>query len=182
MLKKYLVIAAALLSTAAMAETYVTGGVGLGHLNEDCSGTDSCDNSSTALKVALGYGLNDTWSAELGYVSFGKAKATLSGVTAEVKATAVTLAAVGKAPISPSLTGLARLGFANVTSDISASGFGMSLNLGSETKFKPYFGLGLAWNLSKELAVTADADFTQAYDGFDNYSVRALTLGVRASF
>lgn len=63
-----LATAAALVSgTAANAQGYVGGGVGVGNIDVDCTGLTSCDKSNVGYKVYGGYQFGGGWAAELGY-------------------------------------------------------------------------------------------------------------------
>jgi len=82
------VAAAALVSTSAMAQAYVSADVGIGHASVDCSGTTSCDKNGTSFKVTGGYKLGYGFAAEFGYIDFGKAKTSGTDFDAKVQAKA----------------------------------------------------------------------------------------------
>ena len=175
---------AALFSVGASADTgYVSLGLGQSHLNADCSGIPSCKTNDTAVKVTGGYNLGSGFSAELGYMDFGKFSANDgAGTSVDVKPSAWTLGAAYTMPFTPQWSGSVRLGAARVHTDVSAAVTGVGSGSASETKTKPYYGLGVDYAVAQNVKVGFGADFTQAeFQGAKN-NVRALTLGLTYGF
>ncbi len=67
---------ALLAAGAASAQGYVGGAFGRTNASVDCSGTLSCDKTSSGGKLYGGYMLGPQFSVELGYFDWGKASAT----------------------------------------------------------------------------------------------------------
>jgi opacity protein-like surface antigen len=173
--------AASLLSTGAMAQVYVSGAAGMGHVSMDCSGIASCDNSDLAVKFTGGYTFGSGFSAELGYIAFGKASASDAGVSGDLKADAFTLGVAYQLPLNDSWGVNFRLGAASVKAKASATD-GVTSASDSETNTAPYYGLGLNFALTKNTKFDLGADFSRAELGGEKANVRAVTFGLRHDF
>jgi OOP family OmpA-OmpF porin len=174
-----------LLAGNALAQAYVGVAVGPSHINADCSGTLSCDNSSVGTKLVGGYSLNKNLAIELTYIEFGKAKASVDvgvGVlNAEFKSTMLGGGVALMSDIAPSWNGVARVGFGSVKGDASGS-FGGVTASNSESSTQAYLGLGIGYALNKELTLTGAMDFSKVkFDG-ENASLRLISLGVTYKF
>lgn len=178
----FVAAAAALLSTGAMAQAYVSADVGAGHINLDCEGVASCDNSGTAAKITGGYTFGQGFSAELGYVNFGKAKASDSGVSGSIKVDGFTVGAAYRLPAGEAFGVNFRAGIARLKTKVSGSIDGLGSASESETHTKPYFGIGIDYAITKNFKVQAGADFSKAEFYDEKASVRALTVGARYDF
>lgn len=170
-----------LLSTAGHAAGYVSGNVGAGHIEVDCTGTDSCENSTTSFKLVGGYELTSNLYGELGYIDFGKAKASLAGVKSTARASGVMLGLAYQVPFGENWFGNVRLGAVNMETKLRASALGTSVS-DSETNVKAYVGLGFGYSFNKNLKVVGDADFSRAEYNDDEASVRSLSVGLRYDF
>lgn len=176
------VAAASLASTAALAQGYVSAAVGGSDSDISCPGGASCDKSDTAYKIVGGYSFGSGFAAELGYISFGKTKATLVGAKAEVETTGVMLGLAYQAQFNNQWGGNVRLGAARMKADVTGAvpGFGNSGD--SDTKTVPYLGLGVNYAFTKNVRAELSADFSRSeYRGQKN-DVRALMVGVRYDF
>jgi len=176
------VAAAALVSTSAMAQAYVSADVGIGHASVDCSGTTSCDKNGTSFKVTGGYKLGYGLAAELGYIDFGKVTASDVGVSAKITARAWTLGAAYEFPFTPEFAGVARLGVASVDTKASATVAGGGSGSVSETKTQAYYGLGANYAVAKNVKIEGGVDWSHA--SFDGSSavIRSISAGVRYEF
>jgi OOP family OmpA-OmpF porin len=176
---------ASLASTGAMAQAYVSGSVGAGHIDVDCSGATQCDNNGSAARVALGWNLGFGLSAEVGYLNFGKATASGSvggfPVGTEYKTGGLMVGGAFSMPIAPFLSLNARLGVANLKTTLTATSGSVSAD-DSTTKSASYAGLGLGFHVAPNVRIEAAVDSSQANYQGDKASVRAVTVGVRASF
>lgn len=175
------IVLAALVATAAggaFAQTYLGATVGATHLNADCTGTSSCDNDDTGYKLYGGYKFTPNFAAEAGYISFGKAKATVGASNLEIETHAILLALAARGDFMPNLSGVARLGIANVDTKATVAGVGST----SETKAKAYFGLGLEYAFTKNLKGVVDADFTDSEVAGSTGAVRMLSIGAQYNF
>lgn len=174
--------AALLACNAAMAQIYVSGAVGAGHVNADCTGISQCDNSGTAAKLTAGYAINDALAVEFGYINFGKVKAADSGVSISIKPTALTLGLAYTVKLSPEWAMDLRGGAARVEAKVNGTVSGVGSGSFSETKTEPYVGLGLGYVLNPNLRIEAGADFSRSEIQGEKANVRALTIGARWSF
>ncbi|HEX5684115.1 MAG TPA: outer membrane beta-barrel protein [Ideonella sp.] len=174
-----------LLSTAGHAAGYVGGNIGAGHIEVDCDGTDSCKNSTTSYKLVGGYELTSNLYGELGYIDFGKAKATTTVLGQSVRTTArasgLMLGLAYQVPFGENWFGNVRLGAINMETKLRASAPGLSAS-DSETNVKAYVGLGFGYSFNPNLKFVGDADFSRAEYDDDEASVRSLSLGVRYDF
>lgn len=173
-------VAAMLLSTGAMAQGYITVAAGQGHQEMDCTGIPTCDTTDTALKLVAGQLFPQGLSMEVGYLDFGKLRASNGFNTLEIRATALTLGGAYKMPFTSDFAANLRLGVASMTTKGKLWGF---VNASaSETKTKPYYGLGLSYAFSKTVAAEVGADFSRAELEGDKADVRAVTMGLRFTF
>lgn len=174
-------VSALLLSGGVMAQGYASFAAGQSQHVDTCSGVPSCDETGTAFKVVGGYNINEVLGLEIGYLDFGKAKASGFGITAELLVSAFTVGGAFKANFTPDFAGHLRLGVASVKTKGTATD-NVSRFSASETNAQPYYGFGLSYAFSKEWAVEAGADFSKAELQGGKNDVRAITVGLRASF
>jgi OOP family OmpA-OmpF porin len=174
-------IAALMFSTGAMAQSYLSVAAGQGHQELDCTGATSCDSTGTALKVVGGYTFGQGVSLEVGYLDFGKIKASNGMLSVEIKSSALTLGGAYKLAFTPDFAGHLRLGVASMKAEAKATTFFGNFN-DSETKAKLYYGLGLSYAFSNAVSAEIGADFSQAELQGDKADVRAVTAGLRFTF
>lgn len=174
--------AAALVSTSAMAQAYVSADVGVGHSSIDCSGIASCDKNSTSFKVTGGYKFGYGLAAEFGYIDFGKVTASDDGIGVKITAKAWTLGAAYEWPFTPEFAGVARLGIASVDTKADAYVAGEGSGSKSETKTEAYYGLGVNYAVAKNVKVQAGIDWSHAHIVDTSAVVRSITAGVRYEF
>lgn len=168
-----------LVAGGAMAQAYVGVGVGQSKIPTDCVAGVTCKDTDTGYKLYGGYMFNKFVGAELGYIDFGKATIDVSFAHAEVKAHAVTLAAVGRGELGAGFSGVGRLGMANSSID-ETSNFGFA-DSGSTTKL--YWGLGLEYAFSKQIKGALMYDHTDGKtEGGDSGSLRLISVGIQAHF
>ena len=94
-------VSALLLSGGVMAQGYASFAAGQSQHVDTCSGFPSCDESGTAFKVVGGYNITEVLGLEIGYLDFGKAKASGFGITAELLVSALTVGGSFKANFTP---------------------------------------------------------------------------------
>lgn len=176
------VAAASTLSSAAMAQAYVSAAVGQGHLDADCTGVASCDNTGTAAKVTGGYTFAPGFAAELGYLSFGKAKASDGPVSVDIKLEGFTVGVAFRAPLGEKFGFSARAGAARLKSKVHGTVTGIGSASDAETHTKPYFGIGVDYVFNKNFRLEAGADFSKAELYDEKADVRAVTIGARFDF
>ena len=185
-----LAIVAALASfgaAGAQAQVYESAHLGAGHARFDCTGTSACDTGGTAFRLTGGYVVYDRIAVELGFINFGKAKATvpdpaIGDMDFEYKASAFTLGLAYQLPISQEWGANFRLGMANVTAKATVANAGIKFDLGDERKNKLYWGLGGNYAFSKNVMMELSADLSRANYNGNKVDLRAITLGGRYSF
>lgn len=169
----------------AQAQGYVGVAGGATHLNADCTGTTSCDNTGTGFKVYGGYKFMPSLAAELTYLDFGKGKqsATIGPtvISAELKSSAVALGVAAMGELGADVRAAARLGVARVSAKLSGGTSTVSVSE-SESSTQAYFGLDIGYAFSKAAVVTLSADFSNSKFNGDSGSVRLLGVGFRFDF
>lgn len=155
-------VAATLFSGAALAQVgpYVGASIGQSNYKVDCEGL-SCDKSDLGFKAFGGYMFTPNLGVEAHYVNLGKMTldptvvpgfGTLAG---DIKGAGWGASLIGMWPIEQfSLFG--KLGFTYMDTKVSGtlSGFGSASMSESSTNFS--WGLGAAYNFSKQLSVRAE--------------------------
>ncbi len=165
-----------------MAQMYVSGAVGQGRADVDCTGIASCDKTGTAFKLTGGYAYGNGISAELGYIDFGKVKFADSGLSGSATANGLSLGAAFEVPVADSLSLGARLGIVSLKTKVSGAVSGLGSASVSETNAAPYYGFYGAYAISKTTRIELGADFSRAeFDG-EKADVRAVTVGLRVAF
>lgn len=214
MRKSLLTLAAGLalvLGSGVQAQGYVGAAAGWTKLSADCSDLDKCDKTDTGGKLYGGYKFANQFAVEAVYFDWGKATAEgtltiadLAGISGRKVASAVTgtiseslkLRSTGYGlgvayfmPFATDWTGVARLGVARNKGKLSATATdGVTTESLSESTNAtvPYVGIGIGYNLSRNLAITAEADFSRVKYGFDGVTekddLQMISIGLRFSF
>lgn len=169
--------AAAQMRAPALSSAYIGASVGQSKFEVDCGGTPVCDTKDTAFRLFGGYQFNRSIAAELGYASLGKAHFADVGGSADLKADAWDLSAIGSLPVGPvSLFG--RLGVYRATAKFSGDA------RGEETSMGLTWGFGAQYDFTRNLGVRAE---WQRYNGVeareeggasDDGNIDALSIGV----
>lgn len=195
---------------AQSAQGYVGGGLGWGNISVDCSDLANCDKSNSGGKLYGGYRSASQWAFEAVYLNFGKVKAQstesvsipASGgagalasspimvtVDGELKASGLGLVAAYFMPFSGDWNAVARLGVMRMDGKITGSGSAQGITYSESSSKKStqaYFGFGLGYNMSPNLALTGEADFSRVRYGlegeYETDSVRLISIGLRYSF
>lgn len=185
-MKKFLFAAA--LSAAcglASAQGYAGALIGLAQISTNSDAGESVDDTSTGFKVYGGYEVAPNMSVEVGYASLGKSKIKVSGVNVELKSTALSVVGAYRFPLAADFGGVARLGLASVTGKLSASNGVVSVSE-SKSKIALYAGLGLEYEIAKDIKAVAAFDLTKTefqIDGTtDSGTTFLLGAGVQAAF
>ncbi len=156
MMKKILSVALlSALSTTAMAEgLYAAIDVGQSTNKDVCVGVPagvSCNESGTAFRFGGGYQFTPNLGVEVNYGLLASSKASDGVTSAEVKPTALQVAATGTFPIADAFSLIGKLGIARTSADFSATGFTST----STTSTKLAYGIGAQYDLSKTIGVRA---------------------------
>ena len=185
MKKVRLIVAAALVSSVSVAfasDLYVAASIGQSDFGS-VDGATSTDKNGTAFKLQLGYQFNPNWAIEGGYVSLGKA--SYSGPTIgsfKVKASGFNIGAVGTIPLNDKFSLFGKLGM--IDGKVEITDATVCCN-GSATKWRPTYGFGVKYDVSKTLGILAE------YERFDKLgdnnvtgtgSVNLLSAGVLSRF
>jgi len=215
MRKTILPVAAAVLlvaASAAQAQVYVGGNGGWSRLSVDCAGTASCERNDTGYKAYVGYRWGSGFAVEGLYIDWGKSKARVAGdevlpvhpdqptllrgaaladsptsdpINATLEGSGWGLSLAYFLDFTPKFNGVARLGAINNTGKLSVSG-GPGSGSFSDDAIQAYFGFGVAYNVTPNFAVTADADFSRLKYGAegvtDTARLQMYTFGLRYSF
>lgn len=167
-------------STAAWADSgdmsnmYVALDVGRSKFSDACTtgallttGTTSCTDTGTAVRIAGGYNFTPMWGVEVSYADLGKATSNgivppgippISGFpyTADFKATALQFSGTGTFAINDAFSVLAKLGLVNssTTLDLLVPGFGSVSE--TATKTTVGFGIGGQYNFNKNIGIRVE--------------------------
>lgn len=165
---------------ASAQQAYVGGTIGFSNFSVDCPGGTHCDTSDTAFKLYGGYTVAPHVAIELAYIDFGSTTSTtnLLGLNYyTVDTSAFIVNGAYRWDFSPKWTGVARLGLASVSSDLSAP-----LANDSKSAMKLYAGVGIEYNFSKNLKAVGAFDLTSFEVGNSDGSLNSLSGGIQFSF
>jgi OOP family OmpA-OmpF porin len=164
------------LPLAAQAEGgYVGVNVGSAKTKESFDGI-SRSEKNTGYKLYGGFDFTKNFGAEIGYVDFGK----VSDPIGSYKTRAFYAAATGTLPLNEQFSLLAKVG-------VTANRLKWNENggdSGTEKNTNAMFGVGAAYNFTKNLSVVAEYEnFGKAVDEADgNVKVDLFSVGLRYKF
>ena len=168
--KTFIAGAVALISLAggsAFAQSYVGINLGASHADHGCgaaaaTGTiTSCDKNDFAWKLTGGYQLPGTpWAGELTYFDLGKFKGSGTGTSAEAKDSYWGLGGAYRPDFGKGWGGVARAGAAYGTSKVDYN-LGTVSGEHSKNGWHPYYGLGVNYEIAKNIKIEADWDNTR---------------------
>lgn len=187
------IIIALLASTAAIGaaqaqdnapRAYVGAGIASADHSYNIGGATNVhdDGFKASGKIFGGYEFNQTWGVEAGYTDFRKSDATfsLNGKPTSAKSDGHSFYLAGKAtaPLSEQVSVYGKLGAAHNKSTLTASD--VTLNR-DDSKTELYGGVGLQYNLNKQVALTAEYE---RYGKQKDFGAKAdvFTVGARYSF
>lgn len=155
-------VAAALGSSAALAQSgfYAGAAIGQSKSDETCDEVSiSCDDNDSAWRIFGGYQFNRHFAAELGYADLGtpaSASGTISGVPVVVRTEvkAWDLVAVASYPIDR-FSIYAKLGLYRAETDSTGTVAGVPRSV-SDTNTDITFGLGAGFDITKNLRVRGE--------------------------
>ena len=188
-MKKHVLLAAAALalSGAASAQTYATVSFGSSNIKLDCAGAEVCDKSDAAFKLLGGYKFTPNVAAEVGYMSFGKAKIRDAGESLDVGVTGVGVGVAFHQDLSANWNFVGRLGLAQMKTKLDASIAGLGSGSDSDSNAQLYGGLGVGYKINKQVSIDGAWDFTKGKynkDGLDlgSGNVNAFSIGLTFAF
>jgi OOP family OmpA-OmpF porin len=175
------VVLAAMAAGAQAGDFYAGASIGATKWHLDSEISSAFDTKDTGGKLFLGYGFNQNFALEGGYVNLGKAKASGNGASATFKGDGFYTQAVGIAPINSDFSVFGKLGFvvAKVKFDGSAPGLTVSE---SKTSTQPTFGVGAQYNLSKTIGLRAEWERFRGKIEDSKGDADLLSVGVSFSF
>jgi len=177
MFKKSLIAAVlAVAATGSFAENYFQGSLGKGNINLDCGGSD-CKKSNTGYKLLAGFEQGNGLAYEAQIINYGKVTSTTSTDAYKVSGLGGNVAYVGKINDNFGYRTAAGLGFNKAVNGSTSSKTTPQLTLGA----------GLAYNITKTIAATADFDVSRhKADGTTGELVSGtaslISFGIRAKF
>ncbi len=165
---------------AAQAEgAYVGLNVGRAEQKLNIDNFGSADDSDTGFKLYGGYAINPNFGVELGYAQLGKGSVDFAGNTATAKPNSLYVAVTGNLPINEQISLFAKAGVSANRTKVSALG-----DESTESNTSAIFGIGAAYNFSKNISVVAEyEDFGKLIkeDG-GNLKGNLLSVGLRYTF
>lgn len=178
---------AAIGSSASAQGLYVGASGGMSKFDVDCTGTSQCDKSDSAYKVFGGYQINDGFAVEAAYVSVGKTDASVDltpGLRAslDTKVTGFDVAGVVRAPFGSQWHGFAKLGLTSYEAKSNLRVNNAFYGSDKDDGWKPLFGLGVSYAVSKQLGVRAEWESRRIEVLSENMTINTFTVGVHYAF
>lgn len=163
---------------AARANTqgYVSLHLGNAAFDIDCLPGSTCDDKTTAGKIAFGSMRSDVMGLELAYLNFGSAQAGASGQ----KAQGLNVSLVLQQAFDSGLLLFGRVGTTYGYTDTDASLPGDAT--GSEQGFGLSYGVGVGYAIGDNLDVTLEAERHNFDFVTGDQDLDLLTLGLRLKF
>ncbi|HEX5055977.1 MAG TPA: outer membrane beta-barrel protein [Gammaproteobacteria bacterium] len=155
---RYIVAFLALVFCDPVNAGYFGVGTGTATADFDTSGSaDRVDDEDNYLKIFGGPSRDSNYGVEFGYISFGKYSAHFPqrDRTDQIRAKAITVAAVLNGELTQSLGGFLRLGLDYWSADYRSDAFVGIPASGSSQKSgsSPYIGAGIDFRLSEKTAI-----------------------------
>ena len=143
------------------AGIYVDGNLGYGKFNAKNSGMPAKDLRGFAWSGDLGYQVNQYAAVEVGYTRFHDMNGTSYGKPGKATLYGIDLMAKGIMPINEQFNVFAKAGAMNLYLKASPSGMPSV----KRTRVVPAFGLGTAYNVTQNVALTLQGVTTLAMKG-----------------
>jgi OOP family OmpA-OmpF porin len=184
----FAMIAAAATMGAAQAAAPVSPGpyVGVGVATTDrafdVAGTSgvSTEGRKSSGKIFGGYDIDQTWGVETGYTDFGKSHVdyTANGVPGrgETSGNSFYVAAKMTKPLSAQSSVYGKLGASRNKSTLSTTTVGLNSD---ESKTEMYAGVGMQYNLTQQIALTAEYE---RYGKKKDFGAKADVVSVGAKY
>ena len=158
-------LAALVFSTGVSAQGYAALSVGASKLSLDCTGTTTCDNTGAGAKLLGGYQFDSGLAVEIGYFNFGKGKAAVGNVSAEIENSGIGGGVAFHRDLARNIPFVARLGLARMKTRINGNVAGLGSASTSDTNISLYGGRGIGYRLDDEITVEVAWDYGRAkYD------------------
>ncbi len=132
-------------------------------------------------KIFGGVDLDKTWAFEAGYTDHRSDTVNIGGGTQKTDGYATYYAAKGTMPLNEQVSLYGKLGLSRVKANLSSTGGVVGPFSSSDTKNGVYGGLGVQYNLSKQVALNAEYE---RYGNATNFGTKpnAWTLAARYNF
>ena len=182
-----------LASGPAFAQAYVGVNLGASHADHGCGAAEattaitSCDKNDFAWKLSGGYQLPGTpWAGELTYFDLGRFKGSGTDATATARNSYWGIGGAYRPVFGGGWGGVARLGAAYGTSKVSYD-LGSGAGDYSKQGWHPYYGLGVSYEIAKNVRIEADWDNTRITSQVPSYGsstnvVNSYTIGASLGF
>ena len=147
----------------------------------DCSSLFDCDKKDTAFRILGGYQINRNFAAELGYQDLGKVTLSAPGVSFNIKANVWELVGIGAYPFANQFSGYGKLGAYHGESKASAAVAGFGSGSLKETNTDLTFGLGVQYDVSRELGVRGEWQRYKNVGGDDTggkHDIDVISIGL----
>lgn len=157
-----LCLALALPAASALADDMESGlqlGIdgGRAEARSACDNVVNCSSDDTAARVSLGWQFTPMVGLEAGYSSFGTVFESRNNTfSASQDANAWTLSVLGTLPIADRFGLYGRVGAARFDNDTSGTGLVQGVPVSNDNRTKPYFGAGLKFGLTDNVALRAE--------------------------
>lgn len=184
--------AALALSQISLAQDtgwYVGGTIGQSKVKdwcEDVSGPGTaCEDTDTAWRILGGYQVNRYFAAELGYHDFGSVTGSIPGASADAKANAWELVGVGSYPFTNQFSVYGKAGMYRGEVKVNGTISGLGSGSASETNTDLTYGIGLRFDLNRNLAFRAEwQNYSNMGDNatIGESDVEVMSLGVLWKF
>lgn len=178
------------LSGVALAEGggfYGAIDLGQGELKDACAETvpnETCSDTDTAFRGALGYQPHPNVAVEASYASYGTSKYNdNAGFTGKAEVTGFLFSAIGSYPLSDAFSLTGKLGAALLTGEVTVAFSGVSVMFDDNSTTLAW-GIGARYNISPSVALRAQyEDLGEASFGGGAVSdVNLLSAGLIFSF
>lgn len=162
-------------TTAAQADVqpgfYAGVGIGNASAEEDESGFDGDD---TGFKLFGGYSFNDNFAIELAYFDGGAPDDNFGPINVELEVTGFNASAVGRLPVSDTVSLFGKIGFASYDLEATASSGGFSASADDSDSDLSY-GVGASVSFAERFEVRVEWEAIDVQDGaFSFLSVGGL--------
>ena len=186
-MKTKIILAALLMSSGyAFAAPGAYVGVNVGSTEHKVSMDGQSDTETTnGAKLYAGYQINPAFGIEVGYVNFGKLKATEEGVGVSFKPTSIYAALTGTMAVSPALNVFGKVGASRNDTTFTVSFEGESVSADKNAS-SAVIGFGAQYKFSENLSVVAEYENFGKLAKFEeegiNFKATMISVGLRYAF
>lgn len=163
----------------ATEKAYIGLGLGPTSFRLDCASYNPCDRNDSGVKVYAGLHLMPDVAVEASYMDFGKGRAGRGVGGVEFGGSALVLNGAFRYAFIPEFSGVLRLGVSNSKAEVVVRATGSD---NSERSFKPYFGFGLEYTVSKNIKAAFAADFLRGDINDSTIKAEMYSLSAQMGF